>query len=208
MERFLTKFLVLSFTSTVLCSSSNAYAATDGAVDEDGSTGTSDITMTVEPLVKLTGMNDLAFSNYVGGDVDPTMNDDVCVYSNMLNGLGGNDYSVTMSGDGTEGLNSCTTGCYTVTCTSGDCMTANGGNQDQIVYRAFWTDGTGEEEVGTRGENGAIGSQSPWSNLEDCSDVSNTNANFRVLFDNADITNNKRAGTYEGTLTIVIAPTP
>jgi hypothetical protein len=184
----------------------NAWAATDGS-EGNTSSGTTDLTLTVPEMVKIHKIDDLSF-NYTYGlnNAAATISDsdDVCVYSNMWTG-GSHDYRVTMTGSGASST-------FKVTCTSGDC---DEGTTDEIDYSAYWNDesgnDTGEAQVGTTGGVSAqINDQTGWSNDLDCTGSPNggTNARVRVEFAKNDILNNRRAGTYTGTLTILITPTP
>lgn len=73
---------------------SNAFAATQGTLGAT-SQGTLDITLTIDPLVQISALDDIALGTYTGGG-DMTGADDLCVYSNN----GGYDITATGNGAG------------------------------------------------------------------------------------------------------------
>lgn len=191
------KVIIAGTLLTSVAFSDNSFAATNPPdATQTSSTGSSDMTVTIPVLVKITNIEDLftdTTPDYDGAAANLTDNDNVCVYSNMSSSIGTNDYSVTMTGSGTASA-------FTLACSSGDC------SGDTITYTAFWNDqsGTaGETQVTT---NTALTNQTGWSNSVDCG--AGTNANFRVNFTQNELLNNALAGDYSGTLTIVITPTP
>ena len=181
-----------------------AWAASDGS-EGNTSQGSTDLTLTVAEMVKVHKIDDLTFDYTYGlNNAASTIDDfdDVCVYSNMWTG-GAHDYRVTMTGNGASST-------FKVTCSSGDC---DEGTTDTIDYTVYWNDesgtNTGQTQVGSKGGAAtALDDQTGWSNALDCGGVGTTNARVRVEFEKNDILNNKRAGTYTGTLTILITPTP
>jgi hypothetical protein len=182
---------------TLVAFSPKSFAATNPSeATTTSSTGSSDMTVTIPVLVKISDIGDLftdSTPDYDGAAANLTDDDNVCVFSNMSSSVGTNDYSVTMTGSGAASA-------FTLGCSSGDCT------GDTISYTAFWNDQTGtsgETQVTT---NVALTSQTGWSNSLDCG--ASTNANFRVNFTKTELLNNAFAGDYTGTLTIVITPTP
>jgi hypothetical protein len=190
-----------------------ASAQTQGTVGET-STGVSNMTLTLPNLVKITDVANLNFNNagsgtkYSGqGDVEA--DDAVCIYSNMEK-LGGtaNRYTVTMTGNGSGST-------FKLTCTSGECLTTTSGGPDLISYQPFWNDEAAPATVTVGSKGGAsaqLANQTGWNNRHDCtlddSGASGNNANFRVLIEENDMLDDKRIGTYTGTLTILITPNP
>jgi hypothetical protein len=178
--------------------------ATDGS-EGNTSQGDTALTLTVAEMVKIHKIDDLSFNYSYGlNNAAATIDDfdDVCIYSNMWTG-GSHDYRVTMTGNGTGST-------FKVVCSSGDC---DEGTTDEIDYTVYWNDVSGtnvdESVVGsTGGASAFINDQVGWSNALDCGGAASTNARVRVEFAKNDILNNKRAGTYSGTLTILITPTP
>ena len=85
------KALAVAALATV--AASNAFAATQGTLGAT-SQGSLDITLTIDQLVQISALNDIALGNYTGG-ANMTGVDDLCVYSN----IGG--YQITATGDGT-----------------------------------------------------------------------------------------------------------
>ncbi len=200
------KRYVASLLTTIAVGITLDAKALDGDAGESSS-GTSQLDLLVPKLVKITNIGAIDFGRYSGvGNL--SQSDPVCIYSNMDTNNVGNDYTVTMHGNGTAGTGGCTSNCFTLTCQGGDCL--NGASpDDQIVYNAYWdTSNEAEAQIGTEGgveasEDGWTG----WSNLDDCGGGGATNATFRVRIDEQDILDDKRAGTYQGVLTIVITPT-
>ena len=70
----------------------NAFAATDGTLGAT-SQGTLEITLTIDPLVQISALDDIPLGNYTGAG-NMTGGDDLCVYSNN----GG--YHITATGNG------------------------------------------------------------------------------------------------------------
>jgi hypothetical protein len=73
---------------------SKAFAATQGILGAT-SQGTLDITLTIDPLVQISALDDIALGTYTGG-ANMTGADDLCVYSNT----GGYDITATGNGAG------------------------------------------------------------------------------------------------------------
>jgi hypothetical protein len=203
--RTYSKIVVMALALIVTSQSREVSAASDGT-EGLTSTGETTITLEVDEIVKITEIDDLDLSSpvYDGVAAEITQHDDVCVYSNMdTDGASSHEYSVTMTGDGTGST-------FRVTCTAGDCLV---GTADQIDYGAWWNDVTGsnvgEAQVGTTGgTSDALTLQTGWSNSLNCGGAGATNARVRVKFAKADMLDNRRAGEYEGLLTILITPTP
>lgn len=193
MRTSLKRIIAGTLLTMVVCSQT-AFAASNASEATTGSsTGSSDMTVGIPTLVKITKVDDIfvgSSPDYNGSDATLTDNDAVCVYSNMWSSNGTPTYSVTLKGSGAGDA-------FTLACTSGNC------NGDTIAYTAEWNDGTGYESV-TAGS--AKTGRTGWSNNIDCS--GSTNANFRVTFTKNELLNNAYAGDYSGTLTIVITPSP
>jgi len=169
------------------------FAATNPDDPGETSTGTSDISVDIPPLVKISGIQDLTYNDYTGhpdGITRANLNQDVCIYSNL--DTDGGSYSVTLSGTSTGAPAG-------FTITSGDGLEA----WERIAYSAFWNDasgiGGGEEMDHGDPDDGFEN----FSNLIDCDGT--PNANFSVSMTQANLLA-VRPGTYTGTLTILIAP--
>ena len=110
-----------------LCS--NVFAATNPSEADQTSTGTSDISVVIPKLVKISGINDLTSTTYTGsGGLD--MNDNVCVYSNMATGSG--LYTVKVTGSDSPG-----------TGTGAAFNVGNSSSNQVIPFEVEWNDVTG-----------------------------------------------------------------
>lgn len=165
-------------------------AATNPADPGATSTGTSDISVTIPKLVKISGISDLTEAGYDGSAGGVDMDDDVCIYANL--GAGGN-YTVTISG-GSNGWGGGTAAGFFV---------GNNANAQEIAYAVAWNDVTGTAGGVAVTHGVDLTTQTGYSNAEDCG--ASTNANFRVTLTQANLLAVLN-GTYTGTLTIVITP--
>lgn len=189
--------------SAALCCAgvcSPAFAATNPTnPTETSSTGSSDLSVTIPVLYKISGIADLTTASYVGNGA-LSMNDDVCIYTNNL---ADTNYRITLQGS--------------TTCSGGSCpgtpsdvfAIANDTNNQAVEYTAYWNDvatTTGRTAVGVKGgANATTANQGPSSQSVTCG--GSPNANFSVDFTEADLLA-VGAGAYTGTLTItLIAPT-
>lgn len=157
-----------------------AFAASDGTLGAT-STGTSTITVTVPNLIRITGMADFSFGTYSGsGDMD--QNDNVCVYTNKASGT----YRVTASGSGAGGAFSVASGA------------------DTLAYGVFFNDvsGTTGEQALTSG-SALTGQSGANTTSQTCGGSDNANIHVRFLETNLTAA---PAGSYTGTLTIVVEP--
>ncbi len=189
---------------TLLVFSSNAFAATNPTTaTETSSTGSSDLSVTIPVLYRISAINDLTTANYTDNtsSVSLSMNDDVCVYTNAA---AGSTYLIRMQGSST--------------CTGGSCpgtpgdtfAISNDTNNQFIPYTVYWNDATGttgRAVIGTEGGAQATISTNQTAASRDwqCSAESGTNANFSVDFDREDILD-VLSGAYTGTLTITLLP--
>lgn len=174
-----TSAAVVAFAMSLVASQS-ALAATDGTVGAT-STGTSNISVNVPDLIRISGLADLALGSYSGsGDMSGA--DDICVYTNKAPG----NYFVTASGSGAANA-------FTIT---------NGTNT--IAYNVFFNDTTG-----TSGEvslaSGVKSAQQTGANTTSASCGGSSSANFHVVVPEANI-QAAPAGSYSGTLTLVVEP--
>ena len=81
----------LAVAAVATFAASNAFAATQGTLGAT-STGSLNITLTIDALVQISALDDIPLGNYTGG-ANMTGADDLCVYSNT----GG--YEITATGD-------------------------------------------------------------------------------------------------------------
>jgi len=166
-----------------------AMAASDGDPGET-STGTSDISVTIPPLVRISGMEDITVASYTGGAAGIDEDFDLCIYSNMA--AAGNSYRVTMTSTSPYGG-----------ATPNQFRISNATNEQEIAYAVEWND---EADVGGSAVtyNTPLTGQTGWSNDVDCTDTDD-NANLRVQMTQTNLLA-VLAGEYTSTLTVVIAP--
>ncbi len=176
----------------------SALAATDGSIGHT-STGTADITLTVDEVALIYGMEDFTL-HYTGGISDVTGFKNVCVYTNDAGGGSvGNAsdstglYKVTASGDGTGSA-------FTV---------ANDFVSDVIPYAVQWNDATGGAGTAllatTQFASPFANARITWASGGANGGCGADNASYTVTFTAEDILDHP-AGNYTGTLTIVVAP--
>jgi len=181
------KLLIVAI--TMLLYSLPVMAASDGVAGET-STGTTDITVDIPPLVRISGMEDIEPAPYTGGAGGIDEDFDLCVYSNMA--AAGNSYDVTMTSTSPWGG-----------ATADQFRISNNTNEQEIAYTVEWNDedGTGGSAVTY---NTPLTGQTGWSNDVDC-DGDGDNANLRVQMTQTNLLA-VLAGEYTGTLTVVISP--
>lgn len=177
------------FAALILFPGSFAFAATQGDEGET-STGTSDITVTIPKLVKITGVADLNGGNYDGGAGGFDEQDSVCIYSNMDTGTA--FYTVNIS-NGSNPVTTPTDGFYV----------GSAATQDEIEFSVAWNDEAGDTNESAVTEGADLTTQNGFSNEPDCGSVDN--ANFHVTMTQADMLA-VLPGTYTSTLTILITP--
>jgi hypothetical protein len=158
----------------------NAHAATDGDLGED-STGTSEITVTIPELIKITDVGDITLGTFSGAS---NMNafDNVCIFRNNP---ASPDYIVTAT-DSNGGA---------------DFKVADGGNE--IDYQVYWNDATGNRGVQLV-YNTASAEQNN-ANTASPSCAGGTNARFDVEILEADLIA-AVPGAYSATLTLFVEP--
>ncbi|MEM6638801.1 MAG: hypothetical protein AAF610_02775 [Pseudomonadota bacterium] len=155
---------------------STALAATDGAVGFN-STGTVDITLAVNDEVRISNLTDINLGVFAGADaVGSTA---ACVYRN-----GTGAYRITATGSGAGGAFSLTDG------------------TNSVNYAVEFDDGTGSLAMGTAtpliGRTGADPASATCATTGNNATVTTTVA----AADGAALP----AGTYTGTLTLLVAP--
>ncbi len=161
--------------------SAGIFAATQGSVDETGSTGTLDITLTVDPLVMVSGLSDITLQTVNDDDLQGVVNT-VCVYSNTSSG-----YLVTASSANETGTT----------------FRLKDGGTNYIPYTVTWNDDNDDlaldEGVQSEAQTNAN------STTTDCSSGDGSNASITVDVTGANILL-VPSGTYTDTLTIIVAP--
>jgi len=170
---------------------------------QTSSTGSSDLSVVVPVLYRISGIADEAAGTYSDNtsSVSLQLDQDICVYTNAS---AGSTYLIRMRGSSTcAGL-----GCPA---TPGNTFAISNDNNDQFIpYEVFWNDQTGTTDrtaIGTEGgAQATIGSnQSGASRDHLCSTEGGTNANFSIDFDREDILD-VLSGTYTGALEITLLP--
>lgn len=177
MKRMIRTLSVIGF---VVFSAGHLYAATDGLLGTS-STGTATVSVTVPALIKISGMDNMAFGTWPGsGDLNDNQN--VCVYTNKAAGT----YRITGTGDG-----------------SGNAFTmASGGNT--LAYSVYYNDATGTtgEQLLTAGTP-LTGQSGAHTTSQTCS--GGTNGNYHVEVLETDLLA-VPSGDYSGLLTLVVEP--
>lgn len=154
-----------------------ALAATDGVVGPT-STGTVDISLDVNDLVRISNLTDINLGVFSGADAVGTSA--ACVYRN-----GTGNYSLTASGDGTGGA-----------------FTLDDGAGTTVPYSVSYNDGSGAAPATAGALLGGLTGADPASDT--CGTTGN-NGTIEVTVAAADAAG-LPAATYAGTLTLLVAP--
>jgi len=158
------------------------FSATEGSLGAT-STGSSDLTITIGYLVRITGLNAIDFGTYDFSSVI-SEDDDVCVYTNDSSG----EYTVTATGDG-----------------DGNRFQISDGT-DLVDYDVYWNDEsgtTGNVKLTSQMTSGTQTGASTTSEI--CFGVGGPTANVQIRIGQASITP-VPAGDYAGVLTLLIEP--
>lgn len=155
-----------------------AQAATDGTPGAT-STGTTDISATSPNLARISNMDDISLGSW-DGTTDLAETEDVCVWSNT------GAYQITAEGDG-----------------AGNAFTlANGANT--VAYTVQWDDAATGSASGTALTSGTpLTTQSTSATSTTCGAGANSSLIVGVASSEFE---SVPAGTYTGTLTLVVAP--
>lgn len=160
-----------------------ASASSDGTIGSD-STGTVQINAAVPGRVQITGLADVDF-----GTVDPTANasdaQSVCVWSNTS----GRKYNVTATGDGGVG---------------GTDFSLSDGT-DVLPYTVEWASASAATSGSLLTSGSALAGLSSAAVNPSCSAGANKSASLIVKMASTDLVA-AVAGSYSGTLTLVVAP--
>ncbi len=154
-----------------------AFAASQGSIGST-STGTTDISLTIDPLVRITGMSDIGLGTFNGTD-DISGTDDVCVYSN-------------------------TSGNYMITASDGDAdgfKLVNGGAS--IVYEVKWNDQDADTTALVDGTQFATAQNNASTTTSDCGGGTNATIKIAVTAANMLLV---VPNVYTATLTILVEP--
>ena len=161
-------------------SSVPVQADNDGLLSSD-SLGSTPLSLSIPHLVKLSGIEDLNFGNYIGPG-NAVLADPVCVYTNLSTG----EYKITARGSGAS---------YAFTLTNGS---------QEIPYTVRWNN-----SIGTSG-NVALSANTTSSSFTGANTSSVTcsggnSANFQVTISQNALLSVK-AGSYNGILTLIVEP--
>jgi hypothetical protein len=172
-----TKALAVAAVATF--AAANAFAAGDETLGAT-SQGSLDITLTIDPLVQISALDDIALGTYAGlGDM--TGADDLCVYSNN----GG--YDITATGDG-----------------AGQAFQLTGTNSAAIIpYTVEWATSAGAGSGTDLTTNVALPGQGGAFSTPDCGSADNA----QVIVTVADaVLAAAPSDDYLGVLTLLVAP--
>ncbi len=176
---------------SALFSSVTAWAANDGTVGST-STGDLDITLTMPNLVRISGFTDIPIS-YVAGSGNTGVTegtDDLCVYRNAAGGA----FAITATGDGGT-LNGGTAG-------SGGTAFEVANTVAAAAYTVTFTDATPTDIALTTGNQNAT---ALGAHETDPTCGGSTNTSVKVTFQNSALAA-LPSGTYDGRLTLTVAP--
>jgi hypothetical protein len=168
----------LAVAAVATFAASNAFAATQGTLGAT-STGSLNITLTIDQLVQISALNDIALGNYTGG-ADKTGGDDLCVYSN----IGG--YQITATGNG-----------------AGSAFRLLGAGAASIPYTVQWADAAGATSGDPMTSGTVLTNQSGTFSTPDCG--GGNNARVIVTVNSTDLAA-APAQAYTGVLTLLVAP--
>jgi hypothetical protein len=122
------KKLILTGLVATLMAAPSAYAATADGDEGVTSQGTSDVTITIPKLVKITDIDGIPAAAF-DGNTDMDEVDDVCIFSNMSTAGGTEKYRVTItnanSADNTSGF-----------------YLGNAANDQEVLFTVKWNDVT------------------------------------------------------------------
>lgn len=161
----------------------SATAATQGSLGTT-STGTTNISLTIPALVKISDLDDITLGTLSNITSNVKGDTQACIYSNSAAG----GYRVTVTGSGT-----------------GNAFTVADGSGNDIAYTAYWKDDI------TAGDGTQLTSGSQLSGQLNADTTSITcantgkNAKFTVEFGQGALAAAPQ-GSYTGTATITIAP--
>jgi hypothetical protein len=167
----------LAVAAVATFAASNAFAATQGTLGAT-STGSLNITLTIDQLVQISALNDIALGNYTGG-ANMTGVDDLCVYSN----IGG--YQITATGNG-----------------AGSAFHLIGAGAT-IPYAVEWADSAGALTGDPLTSGTVLTNQSGTFTTPNCGGTNN--ARVRVTVNSTDLAA-APAQAYTGVLTLLVAP--
>lgn len=160
-----------------------ALASTQGTF---GSTSTGSVTInaSVPGRVRISGLSDVTFSS-----VDPSVlasnAQNVCVWSNTST----RRYSITATGSGT-----------------GSALTLSSGALPAVPYTVEWAQTSGQTSGSSLAASTALTSQTSSATNSDCSAGPTSSASLVVSIASSTLQSMTAGVTYNGTLTLVVAP--
>ena len=175
-----------SLLASALFTSGIGFAATQGTVGAT-STGTLDIDVTVDDQVRISGLSDILIAFDPAGTGDVTGSSTACIYRN-----GAGTYSIEATGDGASDAFTIEDSAATPTV---------------VPYTVEWDDEVGGGNAAGVTSGTALTGQSGANTVsDDCSNAGGgANAFVEVTIDRADLLA-APAGTYNGTLTLLVTP--
>ena len=183
METNMKKLAHATLLATGLLTSGAIIAATDGVVGTT-STGTLDIQVDVDDLVRISGLSDILLTFDATGTGDVIGSSTACIYRN-----GAGDYNVTASGSGAASAFTIQNGAAVPTV---------------IAYTVAWDDAvTGTNTSAVTALTPLTGQSGANTVADDCSTGGGANAFVEITIPRADLSA-APAGTYNGTLTLVV----
>mgnify|MGYP003634057725 CR=1 FL=1 len=170
---------------TGMIASGTLMAATDGTLGAT-STGTLDISVDVEDLVRISGLSDILLTFDATGTGDVVGSSTACVYRN-----GAGTYSVNATGDGAASAFTIQNAAPTPTV---------------IGYTVGWDDAVTGTAIAAVSSGTALTGQTGANTVsDDCSAGGGANAFVEVTVPRTSLVA-APAGTYNGTLTLEVAP--
>jgi hypothetical protein len=166
----------LAIAAIAALAASEAHAASDGSLGAT-SQGSLDITLTINSLVQISALDDIALPTYAGADIAGS--DDLCVYSNT----GG--YEITATGNGT-----------------GQAFELIGSSAN-IPYTVEWSDSAGAGSGTALTTNVALTGQGGTFSTTDCGGGNNAQVIVRASEPDLAVA---PADNYTGVLTLLVAP--
>lgn len=190
-------YILLPF---VLLFSSSLFAATNPTnPSESSSEGSSDISLTIPDLYRVSGIDDMSIT-YDGGSF-ADLYDDLCIYTNNAT----SEYNVRIQGSST-----CTGGGDCTSTPSDSFAVSNDSLSYSIGYLVYWNDqasAAGLTYLGAKKGSAVTTStnQTGASTHTSCTPEGGTNARLRLLFFQIDLAA-APSGTYTGSVTLTLLP--
>ena len=176
-------FATVAGLGAALLAAQPAVASTQGTFGAT-STGSVTINASVPGRVRISGLNDVTFSN-----VDPSANasnaQNVCVWSNTST----RGYTITATGSGTA-----------------NAFTLASGALPAVPYTVQWASSSGQSSGTSLTAGSALVGQTSAATNSDCSAGPAASASLVVSMGSSTLQSMTAGVTYNGTLTLVVAP--